>query len=86
MLLTYHNVSELGQNSHLTGLSAVQIWTNNHIDGLVQDCSNSIANAQELLQSCTKPPIYSLFVNGTRINRWIPKSQWEYMHDPDLYD
>ena len=24
-------------------------------DGLVQDCSNSIANAQELLQSCTKP-------------------------------
>ena len=28
-----------------------------HIDGLVQDCSNSIANALELLQSCTKPLI-----------------------------
>ena len=27
------------------------------IDGLVQDCSNSIANAPELLQSCTKPSI-----------------------------
>ena len=26
-------------------------------DGLVQNCSNSIANALELLQSCTKPPI-----------------------------
>ena len=26
-----------------------------HIDGFVQDCSNSIANALELLQSCTKP-------------------------------
>ena len=26
-----------------------------HTDGLVQDCSNSIANAMELLQSCTKP-------------------------------
>ena len=26
-----------------------------YIDGLVQDCSNSIANALELLQSCTKP-------------------------------
>ena len=26
------------------------------IDGLVQECSNSIANALELLQSCTKPP------------------------------
>ena len=29
-----------------------------HIDGLVQDCSNSIANALELLQSCAKPSIY----------------------------
>ena len=28
-----------------------------HIDGLVQDCSNSIANSLELLQSCTKPSI-----------------------------
>ena len=27
---------------------------NPHVDGLVQDCSNSIANALELLQSCTK--------------------------------
>ena len=27
------------------------------IDGLEQDCSNSIANALELLQSCTKPSI-----------------------------
>ena len=25
-----------------------------HIDGLVQDCSNSSANALELLQSCVK--------------------------------
>ena len=28
-----------------------------YIAGLVQDCSNSIANALELLQSCTKPSI-----------------------------
>ena len=27
------------------------------IDGLVQDCSNSIADALELLQSCTKPSL-----------------------------
>ena len=26
-----------------------------HIDGLVQDCSNSTANAVELMQSYTKP-------------------------------
>ena len=31
-----------------------------HIDRLVQDCSNSIASALELLQSCTKPSIYSI--------------------------
>ena len=27
----------------------------NQVDGLVQDCSNSIANAPELLQYCAKP-------------------------------
>ena len=31
-----------------------------YFDGLVQDCSNSIANALELLQFCTKPSISSL--------------------------
>ena len=30
----------------------------NQIDGLVQDCSNSIVDALELLQSCTKPSKY----------------------------
>ena len=28
-----------------------------HIDGLVQGCSISIANALEILQSCTKPSV-----------------------------
>ena len=28
-----------------------------YTDGLVQDCSNSIANTLELLQSCAKPSI-----------------------------
>ena len=28
-----------------------------YIHALVQDCSNSIANTLELLQSCTKPSI-----------------------------
>ena len=31
-----------------------------HIDGLVQNCSNSSALAMELLQSCTKPSIIPL--------------------------
>ena len=29
-----------------------------YFDGLEQDCSNSIALAMELLQSCPKPTIY----------------------------
>ena len=34
-----------------------------HIHGLMQDCSNSIANALELLQSCAKPSIYDLWAH-----------------------
>ena len=30
-----------------------------YIDGLAQNCSNSIANALELLQSCAKPSIWN---------------------------
>ena len=37
-----------------------------NIDGLVQDCSNSIANALKLLQFCAKPSTY------TEKNGWIP--------------
>ena len=32
-----------------------EMFERHQIDGLVQDCSNSIANALELLQSCIKP-------------------------------
>ena len=32
-----------------------------HANGLVQDCSNSIANALELLQSCTEPSMRSIY-------------------------
>ena len=38
-----------------------------HIEGLAQDCSNSIANAQELLQSCTKPLIYKMYFSVIEI-------------------
>ena len=40
----------------------VQYWTKphkHHIGGLVQDCSISIANTLEILQSCIKPWIWS---------------------------
>ena len=41
-----------------------------HIDDLVQDCSTSIANALEILQSCTKPPI-SNSIMGSSDTWWI---------------
>ena len=31
-----------------------------YVDGLVQNCSNSIANALELLQYCLKPSMYPI--------------------------
>ena len=31
------------------------LWSAGHVDGLAQDCIKAIANALELLQSCTKP-------------------------------
>ena len=48
-----------------TDLACTKILLNCfHIDGLVQDCSNSSALAMELLQSCTKP---SNITNSTSI-------------------
>ena len=41
-----------------TSSSPQLVNTRHHIDGLVQDCSISIANTLEKLQSCTKPSIY----------------------------
>ena len=43
-----------------------------YINGLVQDCSNSIANALELLQSSTKPSIYTCFSRTQFI--------WKFLH------
>ena len=45
--------------SHVS-LSYAQQNNIHDIDGLVQDCSISIANILEILQSCTKPSIYVL--------------------------
>ena len=57
-------------NIWLKALFQGTIYIGNHIqcsfDGLVQDCSNSIANALELLQYCIKPSIsfqwYALYI------------------------
>ena len=47
-----------------------------HINDLAQDCSNSIADAMELLQSCTKPAIWIIEIiissRSTCSNTWRP--------------
>ena len=41
-------------------LDLLDLYLLENIDGLVQDCSNFIANALELLQSCAKPLIFCM--------------------------
>ena len=50
-----------------------------HIDGLVQDCSNTIVNALELPQSCTKPSNYedNLIHNVQGFNH---PNEFAYLH------
>ena len=50
------NGNDLGKNYKLD-MSSSQFFGHYRfqIDGFLQDCSNSIADALELLQSCTKP-------------------------------
>ena len=57
------------------------------IDGSAQDCSNSIANALEWLQSCARPSIYIrqfilfAYITGLMMTLWwrfLPTSQWRH--------
>ena len=51
---------------------------NHHFDDLVQDCSISIANALEILQSCTKPLIYPwYFRQPLWLFMGLPKYEWQ---------
>ena len=44
-----------------------------HNDGLAQDCSDSITNGLELLQTCIKPSIYSIW--------YMPYIQWQKKYE-----
>ena len=50
--------------------------TSYHIDGLVQDCSNSIALAMELLWSCAKPSRWNMTLTNAG-----DRSEYELMKD-----
>ena len=51
------------------------------VDGIVQDCSNSIANALELLQSYTKPCMQC----WKRFHAMTPSFSSYCLHAPDRY-
>ena len=56
----YHDgkrVSGVYRHFKLKILLVGETLKNTWLDGLAQDCSNSIANILELLQSCTKPSL-----------------------------
>ena len=60
-------------NLHLCFSSCLGVNIYLYIDGWVQDCSNSIGNTLELLQSCTKPSTWSLNqVQWLRKNDRVP--------------
>ena len=71
-------------NTHLLDFRNFAFFNTDYIDGLVQDCSISIANALEILKSYTKPSIYDFEENFAQIHfprwqLWLPRvvGQWD---------
>ena len=67
---------------HLGVVIAQSFMSRYYIDGLVQDCSNSIANALELLQSCTKQSICNAAISKVehRLYFELTKNTISYPH------
>ena len=56
-------------------------WISYHVDGLMQDCSNSIANTLELLQSCTKLSIlHNPHGVSLNLNNSTPLNHYDWFH------
>ena len=62
------------ENKCLTAYCLLILIFNNYVGGSVQDCSNSIANALELLQPCTKPSM--LYPTITSVFRLFSTKVW----------
>ena len=76
------SMKSLACHIHLTWSSTLHIYFSNalltHTDGLVQDCSNSIANVLELLQPYTKPSISTVY-------KYVTHSYLSYTHKLHSY-
>ena len=70
----YHLLSCINKSNNGSRLVSI---CHNYVDGLEQDFSNSIANALELLQSCTKPSTWSNRERQCRlVTLWVCLSSW----------
>ena len=63
MVLSFrYNSFQIEDNMHMFSIHSICFKYNRqniyYIDDLVQNCSNSVASALELLESCTEPLIY----------------------------
>ena len=67
----------------VTLVAVLRIW--HHIDGLVQDCSISLANVLEILQSCTSPNISSRQVTASLFNSSPPGQNGRHFADVFRY-
>ena len=57
MVAVKYPITSKSSKSNWTGNQQWCYFEGEYIDGLVHDCSNSIAVAMELLQFCTEPSI-----------------------------
>ena len=63
----FANLSQFQFQSDILYIVTTPSNAKNFIDGLLQNCSISIAFAMEILQYCAKPPIYSLLCS----EQWV---------------
>ena len=74
-------VKTLNSKSHVS-VDPSAPASSGYIDSLVQDCSNSIANALESLQSYTKPSIYSFTISPLVIHH---RPNWTFSSNKLLW-
>ena len=80
-IITWWNLVRSPGSTHVKGCHSND-WSewqkcHNYIDGLAQDCSNSIANALKLLQCCSKPSAWDWSWGGRAT---VLSLQWEFLN------
>ena len=67
------------RKNRLSDTKSLVLNGEHHVDGVVQDCSISIAHSLEILQSCIKPSKCNFWVNLEINNRVIRRSKLMFL-------